>query len=179
MKNYPLWKSLLVILVIFTSIIFTIPSIIYSEEPSNWFLEKKINLGLDLQGGSYLLLQVESDVLFKEELENDTMISRHLKDLSERLLEQNLVRIIEPYSRVEIAYVAEQIKLPLLKVEAKMSQMILDGKFSGILDQGKGHLLVFDDNSSDKTYEHSLKTIKKMDEVVESLFLRAKQIQTA
>ena len=116
---------------------------------------------------------------FKEELENDMMISRHLKDLSERLLEQNLVRIIEPYSRVEISYVAEQIKLPLVKVESKMSQMILDGKFSGILDQGKGHLLVFDDNSSDKTYGHSLKTIKKMDEVVESLFTRAKQIQTA
>ena len=40
-------------------------------------------------------------------------------------------------------------------------------------------ILVFDDNSSDKTYAHSLKTIKKMDEVVESLFVRAKQIQTA
>ena len=60
---------------------------------------------------------------FKEELENDMMISRHLKDLSERLLEQNLVRIIEPYNRVEIEYVAQQIKLPLVKVEAKMSQM--------------------------------------------------------
>ena len=34
------------------------------------FLENKINLGLDLQGGSYLLLEVESEVLFKEELEN-------------------------------------------------------------------------------------------------------------
>ena len=70
MKNHPLWKSLIVIIVISTSIIFTIPSIIYSEEPSNWFLDNKINLGLDLQGGSYLLLEVESDVLFKEELEN-------------------------------------------------------------------------------------------------------------
>ena len=60
---------------------------------------------------------------FREELENDMMISRHLKDLSERLLEQNLVRIIEPYNRVEIEYVAQQIKLPLVKVEAKMSQM--------------------------------------------------------
>ena len=34
------------------------------------FLENKINLGLDLQGGSYLLLEVESEILFKEELEN-------------------------------------------------------------------------------------------------------------
>ena len=83
MKNYPLWKSILVIFVIFTGILFAIPSIIYSENSNNWFLKNKINLGLDLQGGSYLLLEVESDVLFKEELENisDTVrfISRNEK----------------------------------------------------------------------------------------------------
>ena len=70
MKNYPLWKSILVILVIGAGIVFAIPSIIYSENPSNWFLNNKVNLGLDLQGGSYLLLEVETDVLVKEELEN-------------------------------------------------------------------------------------------------------------
>ncbi len=83
MKNYPLWKSVIVILVIGTGIIFAIPSIIYSENSSNWFLNNKVNLGLDLQGGSYLLLEVETDVLLKEELENisDTVrqISRNEK----------------------------------------------------------------------------------------------------
>ena len=83
MKNYPLWKSVIVFLVIGTGIIFAIPSIIYSENPSNWFLKNKVNLGLDLQGGSYLLLEVETDVLLKEELENisDTVrqISRNEK----------------------------------------------------------------------------------------------------
>ena len=83
MKNYPLWKSIVVIFVISLGIIFAIPSIIYSENPSNWFLDNKVNLGLDLQGGSYLLLEVETDVLLKEELENisDTVrqISRNEK----------------------------------------------------------------------------------------------------
>jgi len=83
MKNYPLWKSIVVIFVICTGIIFAIPSIIYSENPSNWFLNNKVNLGLDLQGGSYLLLEVETDVLLNEELENisDTVrqISRNEK----------------------------------------------------------------------------------------------------
>ena len=32
--------------------------------------KNKINLGLDLQGGSYLLLEVQIDVLYQEELEN-------------------------------------------------------------------------------------------------------------
>ena len=70
MKNYPLWKTILVIIVITLGIVFSIPSIIYNENSSHWFLENKINLGLDLQGGSYLLLQVESDVLVNEHIEN-------------------------------------------------------------------------------------------------------------
>ena len=70
MKNYPLWKTFIVFLIIVFGFVFAIPSIIYKEDTGNWFLENKINLGLDLQGGSYLLLEVESEVLFKEELEN-------------------------------------------------------------------------------------------------------------
>jgi len=70
MKNYPLWKAFIVFLIIVLGVVFAVPSIIYKEDTGNWFLENKINLGLDLQGGSYLLLEVESEVLFNEELEN-------------------------------------------------------------------------------------------------------------
>ncbi len=70
MKNYPIWKSFTVISLVLLGIIFSIPSLIYDENSDNWFLKNKINLGLDLQGGSYLLLEVQLDVLYKEELEN-------------------------------------------------------------------------------------------------------------
>ena len=70
MINYPIWKSFTVILLVIIGIIFAIPSIIYDDESENWFLKNKINLGLDLQGGSYLLLEVQLEVLYKEELEN-------------------------------------------------------------------------------------------------------------
>ena len=70
MKNYPIWKSFTVVSLVLLGIIFAIPSIIYDENSENWFLKNKINLGLDLQGGSYLLLEVQLDVLYKEELDN-------------------------------------------------------------------------------------------------------------
>ncbi len=34
------------------------------------FINKKVNLGLDLQGGSYLLLEIDSDPLIKEKIQS-------------------------------------------------------------------------------------------------------------
>ena len=39
MKNYPMWKSILVLLVVSLGIIFAIPTLIYKEESKNWFLQ--------------------------------------------------------------------------------------------------------------------------------------------
>lgn len=75
---------------------------------------------------------------FKHELEDDVIVRAHLGTLYDNMLEQNLCRIIEPYSRVQVEYVAKTIKLPMPQVEKKLSQMILDAKFHGILDQGEG-----------------------------------------
>jgi len=78
MKNYPAWKWIIVLFVVSIAIVFSIPTFINQNEPENWFYDNKINLGLDLQGGSYLLLEVEYNVLIKEELENLNDIVRQI-----------------------------------------------------------------------------------------------------
>jgi len=45
------------------------------------FFSKKINLGLDLRGGSYLLLEIDNDPIIEQKLQNTTTIIRnYLKD---------------------------------------------------------------------------------------------------
>ena len=53
------------------------------------------------------------------ELSDDPIIRNHLTALYDTVLEQNLIRIIEPYSRVEISYIAQQVNQPTREVEAK------------------------------------------------------------
>lgn len=110
---------------------------------------------------------------FKVELSDDPIVHAHLSSLYDTLKEQNLLRLIEPFSRVEIDHVAKLINLELHDVESKLSQMILDKKLNGILDQGAGCLIVYDDLPLSKTYQTSLDTLINMDNVVHSLFDKA------
>jgi len=106
----------------------------------------------------------------------DPIISTHLNALYDMLLQENICRIIEPYSRVETAHIAQLMKLPLRQIEAKLSQMILDKKFKGILDAGAGCLIVYEDQSPDHTYEQALETLGNMSKVVDALYVKANQI---
>jgi 26S proteasome regulatory subunit N6 len=115
---------------------------------------------------------------YNEELQNDLLIKHHLHILQEQLLESNLIRIIEPYSCVEIEHIATLMEMPLSVVEKKLSQMILDGKFQGILDQGKGQLIVYEEGEKDAAMELGLEVISNTDEIVSTLFERSKALRT-
>lgn len=115
---------------------------------------------------------------YPNELQDDLLIKHHLHILQEQLLESNMIRIIEPFECVEISHVSKLIDMPFAKVEKKLSQMILDGKFSGILDQGRGQLIVYEEKESDKAMEKGLEVISSMDKVVNQLFVRSRSLRT-
>lgn len=99
-----------------------------------------------------------------------------LSSLYSSMLEQNLCRIIEPYSKVQVDYVAGKIGLPRAEVEKKLSQMILDKKFLGILDQETGVLVIFTSESRDKTFDDVIETIGAMNLVVDRLYHSAMKL---
>ncbi len=78
MLNFSKINVLFIYLIFFLISIF---AILNFQTKDNLILDKKVNLGLDLQGGSYLLLEINSDSLVKEKIQSKVIpIKKLLKD---------------------------------------------------------------------------------------------------
>ena len=72
MVYFSKWKVGLVFLVCFLGLSFAAPNFINSQTTEvlpDWVPNQKVSLGLDLQGGSHLLLEVDSSTVIREYLE--------------------------------------------------------------------------------------------------------------
>ncbi|KAL4975047.1 hypothetical protein BDW66DRAFT_160814 [Aspergillus desertorum] len=99
---------------------------------------------------------------YRFELGSDAFIRNHLRRLYDAMLEQNLIKVIEPFSRVELDHIAKMVGLDTQQVERKLSQMILDKVIIGVLDQGAGCLIVYDETERDQAYDAALETIARL-----------------
>ena len=78
MLNFSKINTLIIYLIFFLVAVFT--SLNFQNE-KNLYIDKKINLGLDLQGGSYLLLEINSDTLVQEKIQDKVIpIKKLLKE---------------------------------------------------------------------------------------------------
>ena len=72
MLHFPPWKKILISAVCVFGFLYALPNL-FGEQAfeglPEWAPGKQINLGLDLQGGSHLLLEVEVDAVIREQLE--------------------------------------------------------------------------------------------------------------
>ena len=72
MLDFPNWKRILVLLVCLFGLLYAAPNFLPAGVLQNvpeWAPGKRINLGLDLQGGAHLLMQVDTDGYVKEILD--------------------------------------------------------------------------------------------------------------
>ncbi|KAI3641418.1 hypothetical protein MIR68_000548 [Amoeboaphelidium protococcarum] len=138
---------------------------------------------------------------YPQELQADILVKNHLQKLYEMLLTSHILRVVEPYSRVQISHVAKLIGLDHALIERKLSMLILDGELKGVLDQSDGTLVMFEDDvaaAADQTakksannnnaeelggdqgielYENVLLALKELDGAVDSLFLKSKLLR--
>lgn len=73
MLRFEPWKIFLIALVSLAGLIYTAPNFFTEEQLADlpgWVPQRQIVLGLDLQGGSYLLLEVDTSAVQAERLEN-------------------------------------------------------------------------------------------------------------
>ena len=72
------WKVVVIILVCIVGSVVALPNFV--DKNYSFLPKERINLGLDLRGGSYLLLKVDFDSYLKDQLEvNADMLRRELR----------------------------------------------------------------------------------------------------
>lgn len=104
----------------------------------------------------------------------EPVLQQEIHRLYEALLERNITRLLQPYSIVEIGFIAQKLCLPQEKVEMKLAEMILDKKLRGTIDQGRQNLVIYDEETKETFYEDVNKTIGHMTEVIDTLYEKAK-----
>ncbi len=73
MVQIPRWQVILILVVVLAGLILASPNLLQRETAEGlpgWVPSNQINLGLDLQGGSYLLLEADIDAVIREQVEN-------------------------------------------------------------------------------------------------------------
>ena len=73
MLHFPKWKIFLITATCLLFVWLAIPSFLHEEQRNklpSWMPNKAVSLGLDLQGGSQLLLEVDFDTYMKDQLTN-------------------------------------------------------------------------------------------------------------
>ena len=73
MLNFPTWKKVLILIICGLGFSYASPNFLKEgtiDLGSDWLPGKRMNLGLDLRGGLHLLLDVDIDSVFRQQMEN-------------------------------------------------------------------------------------------------------------
>src|SRR5258706_12045761 len=68
MIHFPRWKVLSILGVCLMALLVALPNLIAAGDIPSWLPTRQVNLGLDLQGGSQLLMQIDMESVLRERM---------------------------------------------------------------------------------------------------------------
>lgn len=114
------------------------------------------------------LEKIISEINFEDEL-----LKKKMNQIRGELEEENIVKLLKPYNKVQIIHISNLINLPLKYVVRKLSQMILDKKIDAILDQGTGSLIRNYPNNKLVTFQYALDLLEKLQNIIEGFLINS------
>ena len=112
MMFFARWKTLAILAVCLLGVLLTAPNLFPKAALPSW--ARQFSLGLDLRGGSYLLLEVDMDAVVKERLES-------LADASRTRLRQANIGYVnlgaEPFEVTRGMRIAQMVVAPVASVQ--------------------------------------------------------------
>jgi COP9 signalosome complex subunit 2 len=82
------------------------------------------------------VLQYNQDILA------DPFIAENIDEVTRNMRTKAVVKLIAPYTRMKLAWIARQLKIPATEVQDILGFLIMDGKIDGKIDQQSGTLEV-------------------------------------
>ena len=157
MLQFEGWKKLVVILITVLGIVYAAPNMMPGDDDSGGgFLPgQKINLGLDLQGGSHLLLRVDMDVVAQERLEG----------IAETIRQEFRTRKIR-FSGLDVTDDEVRVRLRKADDSAAATQIFGDfGRDFDIVDDSPDYRIAFNEigltTLQTQTLEQSMEIIRR------------------
>ncbi len=153
------WRVLLVFFICLTGVYFLIPNLFNKSEVTalpSYLSKKQVNLGLDLQGGSHLLLEVNTNVVLKEK-------SEYLVDDIRSSLRKSKIKYSNLGSKVKgaIVTITDSAKVDLARDVIRKN---IDNGINIKTDSNKLILSFSEDfilNSNNQTVDQSIEVVRK------------------
>lgn len=71
----------------------------------------------------------------RERVMKDDFIRDYIEDLLKNIRTQVLVKLIKPYTRIQISFISDELNIPESDVEALVVALVLDGRIDAKIDQ--------------------------------------------
>ncbi|CCF75573.1 26S proteasome regulatory subunit N6 [Babesia microti strain RI] len=101
----------------------------------------------------------------------DPVLNQGLCEMYDNLMEESLLKIIKPFSKVDIGYISDRLGISKQVLIRKVSEMIIDGKLCAMFDLRKeeGILTIYEPQVLRPMHKGITSTISNLSAVVDAL----------